>query len=425
MSNYSNSPLVVYTKLSPNHSGIRNHVIDTISIHCMAGNCSVETCGQIFAPKSAGASSNYGIGSDGRIAMYVEEKNRSWCTSSASNDNRAVTIEVANITGPPDYKISDKAYESLIKLCADICRRNNIKGLLWKGDKSLIGQVDKQNMTVHRWFKAKACPGDYLYGLHGKISADVNKLLNSNSIISNNDIVSKSNEEIMWDFLKNKGLNDYAIAGIMGNIYAESGLHSNNLQNTFEKKLGYTDDTYTKAVDNNSYKNFVKDSAGYGLAQWTYWSRKEGLLNYAKKVNKSIGDMSMQLEYLWTEFQSYKEMLNILKYASSIREASDAVLLNFEKPADQSESVRVRRSGYGQTFYDRFCNKSNLPYKVRVTTDSLNIRKGPGSNYQINGTIKDRGVYTIIEESSGVGSKLWGKLKSGTGWISLDYAKKI
>ena len=173
----SNSPLVTYTKLSPNHSGRRNHVIDTVSIHCMAGNASVETCGALFADPSRKASSNYGIGSDGRIALYVDEANRSWCTSNAANDHRAITIEVANNGGAPDWPVSDKAYAALLDLLTDICRRNNIKKLLWKGNKSLIGQVGKQNMTVHRWFAAKACPGDYLYNRHGEIAAEVNRRL--------------------------------------------------------------------------------------------------------------------------------------------------------------------------------------------------------------------------------------------------------
>lgn len=173
----SNSALVCYTKLSPNHSGKRNHKIDTISIHCMAGNLSVESCGAMFAKPGTMASSNYGIGSDGRIALYVDEGNRSWCTSSRSNDHRAVTIEVANNGGAPDWPVSDKAYAALIDLVTDICRRNGIKKLLWQGDKRLIGQVDKQNMTVHRWFAAKACPGNYLYGKHGEIAAAVNRRL--------------------------------------------------------------------------------------------------------------------------------------------------------------------------------------------------------------------------------------------------------
>lgn len=172
----SNSPLVNYTKISPNKNSPRNHKIDTITIHCVVGQCSVETIGDVFAPTSRQASSNYGIGPDGRIGMYVEEKDRSWCSSSASNDNRAITIEVASDTKEP-YAVTDAAYRSLIKLLVDICKRNGIKELKWKGDKSLIGQVDKQNMTVHRWFANKSCPGEYLYSRHGQIAAEVNAYL--------------------------------------------------------------------------------------------------------------------------------------------------------------------------------------------------------------------------------------------------------
>ena len=175
---FTNSPLVNVTILSPNHYGPRDHEIDTISIHCMAGNMSAESCGNWMAKASTKASSNYGIDSNGRIGQYVDEKNGSWCTSSRSNDMRAITIEVANTIAQHPWPISDKAYKSLILLLVDICKRNNIKQLLWQGDKSLVGQVDKQNMTVHRWFAAKACPGDYLYNLHGQIAAEVNAQLN-------------------------------------------------------------------------------------------------------------------------------------------------------------------------------------------------------------------------------------------------------
>ena len=189
---YTNSSLVNYTKLSPNHSGQRNHTIDTISIHCVVGQCSVETLGNIFADTSRQASSNYGIGYDGKIGMYVEEKNRSWCTSSSSNDNRAITIEVASDTYEP-YRVNDVAYKSLIRLLVDICKRNGIKKLLWKADKSLIGQVDKQNMTVHRWFANKSCPGDYLYNLHYQIADEVNKQLGTSQTTSTS---SKNRTEI-------------------------------------------------------------------------------------------------------------------------------------------------------------------------------------------------------------------------------------
>lgn len=175
---YTNSPLATVKVLSPNHSGQRNHEIDTITIHCVVGQCTAKRIGEIFLPESRQASSNYGIGYDGEIGLYVEEKNRSWCSSSASNDHRAITIEVASDTTEP-YAVTDKAYAALIDLVTDICKRNNIKELKWRADKSLVGQVDKQNMTVHRWFANKSCPGTYLYDRHAQIAAEVNKRLNN------------------------------------------------------------------------------------------------------------------------------------------------------------------------------------------------------------------------------------------------------
>lgn len=181
----SNSSLVCYTNISPNRTSPRNHVIDTITIHHMAGNASVETCGDLFASASRQASANYGIGSDGRIGMYVEEADRSWCSSNKANDHRAVTIEVANDGGQSTgWHISDAALDSLIKLCADICKRNNIKQLLWKDDASLIGQVDKQNITIHRWFAATACPGEYLHDHIGYVASEVNKILSPASEVT-------------------------------------------------------------------------------------------------------------------------------------------------------------------------------------------------------------------------------------------------
>ena len=173
---YTNSPLVDYVRLSPNHSGRRKHVIDTVTIHCVAAHVTVERLGEIFARPSRRASSNYGIGDDGRIGLYVDEANRSWCSSSASNDNRAVTIEVSS-DGAHPYAVTPAAYESLIRLLADICRRNEIDALRWRGDPKLIGMTDLQNMTVHRWFARKACPGDYLYKRHKDIAERVNALL--------------------------------------------------------------------------------------------------------------------------------------------------------------------------------------------------------------------------------------------------------
>ena len=179
---YTNSSMVVYTKLSSNHSGQRTHSIDRITPHCVVGQCSVETLGSIFEPASRQASSNYGIGADGRVGMYVEEKNRSWCSSSNANDQRAVTIECASDTTEP-YAFRDVVYQTLIKLCVDICKRNGKKKLLWLGDKdttlTYTPKADEMVLTVHRWFANKSCPGDWLYSRLGDLAAKVTAALGS------------------------------------------------------------------------------------------------------------------------------------------------------------------------------------------------------------------------------------------------------
>ena len=239
----TNSPLVSYTKISPNKTSPRNHKIDTITIHCAVGQFTAKEILNFshFVTRDSikGSSCNYAIGCDGSIGMGVQEKDRSWCTSSRSNDHRAITIEVASDSKHP-YKITDKAYKALIKLLTDICKRNNIKELKWKGNKSLIGKIEQQNMTIHRWFANKECPGEYLYSRHGQIAKEVNALL------------------------------------------------------------------------------------------------------------------------------------------------------------------------------------CEVPYKVKVDINDLNIRKGPGTSYAKTGKYTGKGTFTIVEEKNG-----WGKLKSGAGWISLKYTTKI
>lgn len=177
---YTNSKLAVYKKLSPNHSGKRRHSIDRISPHCVVGQCTAEGLGSWFARSSTEASSNYGIDKDGRVGLYVEEKNRSWCTSSAANDNRAITIECASDTKEP-YTMNSKVYATLVKLCVDICKRNGKKKLLWFGDKTKSlnyePKSDEMVITVHRWFANKSCPGNWLYARLGKLADEVTKQL--------------------------------------------------------------------------------------------------------------------------------------------------------------------------------------------------------------------------------------------------------
>lgn len=265
---FSNSPLATVKLISPNKTINRNHVIDTITIHCFVGQVNAKRGCEVFQPTSKKASCNYVVGYDGSIGLCVEEKDRSWCTggtkkvngiSGSSNDYQAVTIEVASDNTHP-YAITDKAMATLIELCADICRRNGIKQLIWKGDKNLVGQPAKQNMTVHRWFAAKACPGDYIYERLGDIAA---------------------------------------------------------------------------------------------------------------KVNAKLGGASATT------------------------------------PAAPLAPV------------------SDVPYKVRITVTDLRIRKGPSTDAAIVQKAIKPGVYTIVSEATGKGATKWGKLKSGAGWVSLDYCKKL
>ena len=181
------------------------------------------------------------------------------------------------------------------------------------------------------------------------------------------------NKQIIWDYFKQKGFTDYGIAGLMGNLYVESGFNPKNLQNTGNKKLGITDEEYTARVDSGvySYNQFCYDSNGYGLAQWTYHSRKASLYNYVKKRGKSIGDLQTQLAFLWSELKGYKAVVDTLKTAKTVREASDAVMLKFERPADQSEKARAKRASYGETLYNEFC----ATFKT-VTVECKVLKKG-------------------------------------------------
>ena len=251
-------------------------------------------------------------------------------------------------------------------------------------------------------------------------------------------VASADPEKVIWDYLLARIGCAYGVAGLMGNLYAESTLKSAILQRSYEKKLNITSEEYTRLVDDGAYPDFVKDKAGYGLAQWTFWSRKQALLDFAKSQGKSIGDLSMQLDFLWKELKdSYPAVLTVLQGADSVRQASDAVLLWYERPADQSEAVQVKRAGYGQGYYEKYAagggtgssegvNDPACPFRVRVTVKDLRIRAGAGTDTAWTGKYVPPGVYTIVEEKTGKGSEAgWGRLKSGAGWIALSFAKRV
>lgn len=187
---YTNSSLVDVTMMSPNHSGQRTHKIDRITPHCVVGNATAEAIGSVFVPTSRQASCNYGIGFDGRVCLIVDEANRSWCSSSNANDQRAITIECASDTKHP-YAMKDAVYAKLIDLCTDICKRNGISKLLWLKDKDTSLKYNPKDgeaiLTAHRWFANKACPGDWLYSRLGELANTVNKKLGTVSKPVSND----------------------------------------------------------------------------------------------------------------------------------------------------------------------------------------------------------------------------------------------
>lgn len=350
--------------------------------------------------------------------------------------------------GLNDREYFEKVYKEACELTAYLCKLYGIdpKGsvkyngvtvpaILCHADSHKLGLGSNHGDVLH-WFPKFGKNMD-------KVRADVAALMGSTDTVPADEVPTTDHdkaddsEKIIWDYLLKKIGNAYGVAGLMGNMYAESGLRANNLQNSYEKKLNITDVEYTRLVDNNAYPDFVKDKAGYGLAQWTFWSRKEALLKFARDKGKSIGDLQMQMEFLWKELNTgYQAVLIVLQNAENVREASDAVLLWYERPADQSDSVQKKRAGYGQSYYEKYAgdnvpsaggmSNADCPFLVRVTVKDLRIRKGNGTDTEWTGKYVPPGVYTIVEVKAGKGSEAgWGRLKSGAGWIALSYAKRV
>jgi hypothetical protein len=455
--NFIFSPLCNVIIPTPNYNprsdapkyGVTNNKIDTITIHHMAGNLTVETCGNIFAKPSRQASSNYGIGTDGRIGGYCGEENRSWCSSSKYNDFRAITIEVANNSLSPTWTVSEQALTSLYNLLVDICKRNGIQRLIWSENKNdRVNHVNGCNVTYHCDYGKTACPGPYFKTIMPDVITVVNNLLGANptpapaptpvpNLPAGTPDPYADYSKATWDFFRILGMNEFGCAGIVGNISMESAIRPNNLQNSFEKKLGLNDDQYTAKVDNGTYTNFVNDGAGYGLAQWTYSTRKKGLLDFAKQCKMSICDINLQLTYLTQELQTkYKGVWDNLMKATSVLEASNIMLLQFEKPADQSVANQQKRATCCQGYYDKFKGSAVTTVfpipgiavmgavekeegdPVKTTAMLLNVRKGPGIDYDIKTSLKKGSRVLISEVKDG-----WGQLADGSGWINMKFTK--
>lgn len=279
---YTNSPLVTYKRITNNKTSPRNHAIDTITIHCIVGQLTAKQGCDYFATTDRECSANYVVGKDGSIGLSVEEKDRSWCSSSSSNDHRAITIEVASDTAHP-YAVTDEAYNALIKLVADICKRNGIKKLLWKADKSLIGQVDKQNMTVHRWFANKSCPGEYLYSRHSDIAAKVNALLGDSAgetaqtpttqtlyRVQVGAYSKKANADAMLEKIKKAGFDTYMVQ-VDGLYKVQVGAYS--------KKSNA--DTMAAKLKASGFDTYITTKSGTAVSAGT---QKKSVTELAKEV---------------------------------------------------------------------------------------------------------------------------------------------
>ena len=440
---YTNSSMVVYTKLSPNHSGQRTHGIDRITPHCVVGQCSVETLGSIFEPTSRQASSNYGIGADGRVGMYVEEKNRSWCSSSKENDQRAVTIECASDTTEP-YAFRDVVYQTLIKLCVDICKRNGKKKLLWLGDKdttlAYTPKADEMVLTVHRWFANKSCPGNWMYARMGDLASKVTAELGGAAQepakvtgtqatalvgLSEADVIKKVGSLFTSDMKKSGVLASVSLAQfILESGYGKSEL-AQNANNLFGMKKTLSGNTWSGSTWDGS-SVYTKKTQEYENGQ--YVTITADFRKYPS-VEKSIADHSA---YLLGAKNGSKLRYDCLKGCTDYKKAVQIIKDGgYATSPTYAESICNIIDRWKLTQYDTAAapgedKPAGVPFLVRVSISNLNIRKGAGTNYARTGKYTGKGIFTITEVKPGQGSDAgWGRLKSGAGWISLDYAERV
>lgn len=302
----SNSPLVNYTRISPNKSINRKYSITRITPHCVVGQASVESLGDIFSIEHKQASSNYGIGRDGRVGMYVEEKDRSWCSSSSDNDNRAVTIECASDTKYP-YTFKTVVYEKLIELCVDICKRNGKNKLIWINNKSealsYVPAPNEMQLTVHRWFANKECPGDWLYSRLGDVATLVTNQLNA--VVEEPEKEEPEKEEVKKPVQQetNTGLTYRVQIGIFSqqaNVDRNKAkLESLGYKVFLEKEGNLTKvqiGPFNKSSDANSCVQDLKEAGYYGFVTVVKSATSKPVENAVNKDTLSVGD-KVRMEY--------------------------------------------------------------------------------------------------------------------------------
>lgn len=471
---YTNSPLVVYTNLSPNHSGQRTHSIDRITPHCVVGQLSAESiCGCFISP-SRQASCNYGIGKDGRVSLCVEEKNRSWCSSSAANDQRAITIECASDLTHP-YAMNSAVYTSLIKLCTDICKRNGKTKLLWLGDKNktlnYAPASDEMVLTVHRWYANKACPGDWLYSRLGDLAAKVTAALGTPAASTGLQATSLKDMEpaavvarvaplftanqkqsgilasvSLAQFILESGYGKSELAqnanncfgmksSLSGNSWAGSAWDGHSVY-TMQTGEQNTDGSYvTVTADFRKYSSIedsIADHSAYLLGAMNGSKKRyEGLAgctDYKKSVQLiKEGGYATSHDYVQNLCRVI-EQWNLTQYDVAASTTPTTVLYRVRKSwsdaASQKGAFRDLNNAKacadknpGYSVFDE-SGKAVYPtstafqaYSVRVAISDLRIRKGPGTNYGSRG-FTGKGVFTIVAEATGKGASKWGLLKS-------------
>jgi hypothetical protein len=491
--------MVAYTKLSPNNSGQRTMSIDRITPHCVVGQCTAEGLGDWFAKSSTKASSNYGIDKDGRVGMYVEEKNRSWCSSSNANDQRAITIECASDTTEP-YAFRDVVYQTLIKLCVDICRRNGKNKLLWFGDKdktlNYSPKPGEMVLTVHRWFANKSCPGNWMYARMGDLAAKVTAALGSGTGGTDGPTTTQGTQASAFagkseaDIVKSVGVlftADQKKTGVlacvsMAQFILESGYGKSDLaQNannvfgmkcslsgntwsgsTWDGKSKYTKQTKEQNAD-GSYETITADFRKYPCVEdsiadhsaYLLGAKNGSKLRYDglkgctdyKKAAQIIknGGYATSLTYV-EKLCSIIERWNLTQYDvkenaepvawyrvrktwadSKTQKGAFKILENAKKCADANPGYSVFDVNGVNIYTPKTTEPAiSVPFLFRVTISDLNIRKGPGTDYAKTGSYTGIGTFTIMEVKSGKGSTAgWGRLKSGAGWISLDYGTRV
>ena len=420
---YTNSPLVAYTKLSPNHSGQRTRSIDRITPHCVVGQCSVETLGNIFYPTSRQASCNYGIGPDGRIGMYVEEKNRSWCSSSNANDQRAITIECSSDSTAP-YAMTDAVYQSLIKLCTDICQRNGKTKLLWFADKdktlNYSPASDEMVLSVHRWFANKSCPGDWLYNRLGDLATKVTEALGGSSTgtspsgiqasvfanLTEKEAAAKIGELCKADMARTGILASVSAAQfILESGYGKSEL-AQNANNCFGMKCSLSGNTWSGSTWDGSSKYTKETKEEYTAGELT--TITADFRKYAS-VEDSIADHSA---YLLGAMNGSKKRYDGLKGCTDYKKAAQI----------------IKDGGYAtsSTYVDNLCSiieKYSLTQYDTAATETKTVW------YRVRKTWADSksqlGAYKVLANAKACADKNPGYQHPDTGLIVIDTLQKV